>query len=353
MRLIVLDTTETHGRLNLKGASIDALVRYALTHNSVIGIPEIVIEESIKHYRVEMDEGKKLARLAPRLFANPDFNPTEEVARYSEELRRNLSAAPFRILPYAQLSIVPLAKHSLARRKPFKSGGTGFQDAILWHSIVDFARHNEIDEVIFVTNNHKDFGEHGPVSDVLGKDFVDAGLDPARVTICKDIKRLLEETVLPSLASLDRTEAERNRIEAEMEKAVDTSLDVERFFNENRTAIEESVAALYENYHFNSGGRPAGRYYRPLPNGARFRSGLKSHDRWNVYRVDETKIGVRLTLYVDGQIDCGVNPECDEFAPGEDFFQFDYLFWIHMLLVWNESTGEVEQWEVMLLELEG
>ena len=113
---------------------------------------------------------------------------------------------------YADVALQPLVARALARRKPFDAEGRkGFRDAVLWETILAMLAKSS-DEVILVTQNKNDFGDHGKLAGDLRNDLRDRGLPEDCVKVCEGLARFAEEYVKPTLEELDEV---RRKIEEE------------------------------------------------------------------------------------------------------------------------------------------
>ena len=49
-------------------------------------------------------------------------------------------------------------------KKPFDENKVSFQDAIIWESIVEYCNKEEPDNIVFISNNHKDFADRDKIN---------------------------------------------------------------------------------------------------------------------------------------------------------------------------------------------
>ena len=71
------------------------------------------------------------------------------------------------IIDCDKLSVSTLIKQAVTGHKPFSEGGRGFQDAVIWQAIIKYLEKNKRTDIIFITQNTKDFGRDGKLHEEL------------------------------------------------------------------------------------------------------------------------------------------------------------------------------------------
>jgi len=101
--------------------------------------------------------------------------------------------AGFTILPYPDVSHRDVTARALARRRPFDSlGHEGYRDALIWESVLAFARTLARERVVLVSRNSKDFADAaGDLHADLRRD-VAALTTASTVTLVRDVGRLVD-----------------------------------------------------------------------------------------------------------------------------------------------------------------
>lgn len=347
--LIVIDTTETFKEPLLTGPDW-SLVKSLLSRDvATLVVPEVVVEESIKHYpdklREALDESRRslgrLRKLLPEPLAEdiPEIDVDVETAAYVARLSQRLLDLRARRPPYLEIGIMPLVRRSLARRRPFDGKGQrGFLDAVLWETIFALLRESD-EKVIIVTGNTLDFGEHGSLTQHLVEDLVGGGFASDRVVVCAGIHRFVDEYAKPRLERLD--EIQRQLQENEFD-----AFDAEAYF---AIALEDITAAVQDHVH-DWGFSELDHTTRGLLESPR----LASLDRTprevtvdDVYQVDDHSIAIALTYTVDGRVSC---VESWDYGTGEPPFTTDFVgsarFTVEASIIIEVESGDVIEFAV-------
>lgn len=199
---VVLDTTIFVGaRYHPESRELNVLAEKCADGVVTMAVPEVVIRETVNKFREaitdatrSLDKSWKSAR--DLLAASWTEPPTpqlvvdiDDVCRtYAERLRDSVTSSGGTILPLPATDHSDLIERDLARRKPFDSGGSGYRDALIWHSILLLAAHAE---VVFVTHNKSDFcddKEGRVLGSELRSDLVALGLSDGRVQVCPTLQ---------------------------------------------------------------------------------------------------------------------------------------------------------------------
>jgi predicted nucleic acid-binding protein len=193
--LIVVDTTTLFPDLLAKKASWERLL--ALSSRGAIGlcVPEVVVLEAARHFDRELRKAAKqltegLSNLRALDFEDTVSAPTEYAervqslaAKYEEYLRKRISDVGGEIRPLPQITHEELVRRDLAEAKPFKAGGKGYRDALIWATVVSVcAAADGGAQVVFVSNNSTDFlNRDGSLANDLASDVATGGGELPRV----------------------------------------------------------------------------------------------------------------------------------------------------------------------------
>lgn len=128
----------------------------------VLYVPQIVIEETCKHFRQEMAESPFGLRTIQKLIADQNINLTWLGKWYSDYLRAELVALGGVIIGYPSIAHEEIVHRYVLGRKPFakkKGDARGYKDSLLWHSLLQVAKEDkEISENQYVLiTDDKDF----------------------------------------------------------------------------------------------------------------------------------------------------------------------------------------------------
>lgn len=200
--LVVLDSNAFHGDVHANRGLLRSILDDAVAKGDFeLFVPEVVIQELDKHFAADTkkvvkdvnqaigDHRDELRRLnleaPPRVARDP-----ASVDSYRAALEARLKTAGAKILAIPG-DLEPAVAWSVERRKPFKEGGEGFPDAVIWLSIVGLAAERKPEEVVFVSANAADFAKSkrkpGELSDDLAADLVDRGCAADQVRLVPGI----------------------------------------------------------------------------------------------------------------------------------------------------------------------
>lgn len=134
----------------------------------MLATPAVVVDEvRNKHrerYMERLDKTRTELRGLRELAVNPDALPTAEelveepLDEYWQSIDMTLdNGAWATVLPYPEITHADIVRRDLLRHKPFSQNGKGYRDALIWETVLETIEANK-DDVIFITENHKDFG---------------------------------------------------------------------------------------------------------------------------------------------------------------------------------------------------
>lgn len=168
-------------------------------------IPEIVIDETVNKYSEflveKIEEQKKVnlevSKLIMKEIKNTSIDISQAKEDYKNFLINKLKEAKAHILPYPKIEHREVVKKILERRKPFKKGDAGYRDFLIWQTIKNLETWGT-EEIVFITNNTKDFGESGFISD----EFTDKITTNKNFKISVAISKFNDEYIIPRLGKL-------------------------------------------------------------------------------------------------------------------------------------------------------
>ena len=184
--LVVFDTnafrSDVHGTQPRLSGILDGPLNQAAFE---VFVPEVVMLELDKQFaqrsrkvvrEINKAVGAHKGELAALGMAVPEGMTVDEdaVNDYRERLEKRLAKAGAKILPVPE-DLSPALEWAVHRRKPFKQTGEGFQDAVIWLSILELASQRS-ESIAFVSSNSKDFAEPDSDSKLaidLRRDLID------------------------------------------------------------------------------------------------------------------------------------------------------------------------------------
>ena len=116
------------------------------------------------------------------------------VDNYRKDLEERLANAGAKTLPVPN-DLSPAVEWAVSRRQPFKQTGEGFQDAVIWLSILELASKRS-ESIAFVSSNTKDFAEPGSESKLathLRQDLTDRKRPGNQVRLVPGISAFADE----------------------------------------------------------------------------------------------------------------------------------------------------------------
>ena len=174
---------------------------------ATLHISQIVLDEAVNKYKEILTEKvndlKKANADLGRILRQEsqvsliDIDKATEV--YGEFLKdKLLKELSAQILPYPNITHEKVVKYILERRRPFKKGDAGYRDFLIWQSIKKLEIWGT-EEIVFITNNTKDFGDDGLLSD----EFIDKATGNKNFRISNSVFKFNEEFILPRLTKLN------------------------------------------------------------------------------------------------------------------------------------------------------
>ncbi|MFD5565873.1 PIN domain-containing protein [Kitasatospora griseola] len=166
--MIILFDTNATNLIDLRSPRAD-VVRALRRSGQRVGVPGMVLEELVAHKTKEYMAQREGA--ASALNSLQRLMPWERAARFEEPRLELEECQAYWRKAYSELfEVVPTsgeaASKAMAREAlglpPAKRDAIppeGARDAAIWFTLIEYLQHNPQDEIHFVTNNTKDFGD--------------------------------------------------------------------------------------------------------------------------------------------------------------------------------------------------
>ena len=141
---VVLDSNVLYGDYILESAPMRTLALYLARAPARLLIPQVVIEEAVRHFTEGLLEATSSLPRARHLakilgISLPELpDPKTASKTYRAALQTRLAGLNATILPLPSPSIEELLQRDIQVRSPFDRTGRGFRDTLIWHSILDF-----------------------------------------------------------------------------------------------------------------------------------------------------------------------------------------------------------------------
>lgn len=170
-------------------------------------IPEVVVLEVINAYT---EEYKKIIKQMEKVESSYEVELEKKVEEYSVKFEGILKSFSANLLDITKASHGKIVGRDLSRKKPFTSSGRGYRDTLIWESILEIVKSEE-DDVIFLTDNYKDFccsNSSNELHPDLREDLKNMGISEGKVRIIRTIHEFNNEIVLSRLKRLESLERE-------------------------------------------------------------------------------------------------------------------------------------------------
>ncbi len=211
---VLLDSCVYCADLHGTGTKTAVLVEGVERLNYTLLLPEVVRDEVLGKYRNHLAEVSagydKSVRDVQRLLGNwpkvefPKMDAEKLAGDYAKRFPYGISASRVVSLPYPPTAHREIALRAIERRKPFKEGGSGYRDCLIFETLKHYLSQNPGRAVLFVSLNHRDFFVESQLHPHLLADLQSSQVDPSCVKPFMDLGSFVETHFFPHLQSLDR-----------------------------------------------------------------------------------------------------------------------------------------------------
>ena len=196
--MIVVDTNQL-GWLNVPGGAPFAILRQvAQQRGHALAVPEMVLIETLAHYRHGVEEDIAAIEKGQRGLRSRGANIRAELPNVDtmvrlreEELRKH-----FTVLLPAEGAAWEALQREAQRRRPadvdWKKKGAGARDSLIWLTILAAVQQPGAEPVILVTAD-TDFGKGQQLHPELREELREAGVEADRVKVYASITVVLNE----------------------------------------------------------------------------------------------------------------------------------------------------------------
>lgn len=215
---IVLDANILIQDFPLKGANLVTVCKSISLLDGKVYVPEVAVRETVNKFREELDTAretlekgiKTLNRISPfSPFSSPvgDAEIDKLHADYDTYLRERLKELGIDVLKISNIPHDRIIERDLARKKPFKTNGSGYRDTLIWENVKEcysLSTKSQAPHVVFVTQNHKDFCGNGySLHDDFFDDLKSVGIASDDIRIVKEISDVIKEYIAPKQQAHD------------------------------------------------------------------------------------------------------------------------------------------------------
>ncbi|MEL6170524.1 MAG: PIN domain-containing protein [Pseudomonadota bacterium] len=168
MTTIFIDTNILMNDSFFRSSSAKAFLKACSFLKVQVVVPDIVMDELLGNFSTRLQEkvnayqkaSRELVKLVDLDQSPPDVEA--EVSAYEDWLLELIEDNGLTVAPYPDVSAKELVSKSYEGAKPFKDGGEGHKDYLVWKSVAAHINAQETDASnCFLTNNTKDFCAKG------------------------------------------------------------------------------------------------------------------------------------------------------------------------------------------------
>jgi hypothetical protein len=233
---LLLDSTVFYDDPNLSSENWALIEEYVKRTGSRVLVPAVVRDEirakffeRLKGAQGDMESARhSIERLTRVQFKTPSIDVAAETMKYLLRLDSRLKRVNGRTLAYPSAAHPELVERELNDLRPFQPKGTGYRDALIWYSLLEYLK-KEPRDCILVTKNTNDFSAQKDEVKLIHGDLA-SDLKAAGVATSLEIRRNLDEFisdfVKPVLQKLGEL-----KLELEKGKPVDLKQYLEGNFN--------------------------------------------------------------------------------------------------------------------------
>jgi hypothetical protein len=127
----------------------------------------------------------------------------EIVDDYRKCLLQKIKKTDITVLSYPEITHQKVVQRDLQRRKPFKENGIGYRDTLIWETVLSLLKEHR-EEIVFVTNNKRDFGNEPNLFSELLLDIEELGFGAQYVKLYNSLDNLNNELFIPQLKRLNK-----------------------------------------------------------------------------------------------------------------------------------------------------
>lgn len=166
--IIYLDTNIFYKNWYFDNPHFKYLFHFINNEGHTLLISKLVIQEieNIRNREIKStleDISKSMEFLNKRLLHNVKFDDTAIINQeydFEKLLKRFIEYSNITTLDYSYVKQEEVVEKALYLKKPFQEEEKGYRDTMIWLSLLDFVKDNDIkEEVIFISSNKNDFFE--------------------------------------------------------------------------------------------------------------------------------------------------------------------------------------------------
>lgn len=169
---VVLDSNIIISDFWMQSPNFKILIESSKKGDIELYIPQVVLDEVINKFSQRIEKSKsdinnELTKFEKIANTTTGFSVSAKLintarTNYTKHLEKLIKVNKINIIDYPETSHKFLAKKAMLYLKPFNSNEKGYRDSLIWENIKSLVSPEDTEilatpEVIFITNNHKDF----------------------------------------------------------------------------------------------------------------------------------------------------------------------------------------------------
>lgn len=231
--IVILDSNALFGRKQLTRVDVRLLLALAKSGEIRLVLPDVVLHELSRQWAEAANEAAEKARIALKklnearievgLDPVADTTSTQDRSQYIDFARQLFTSHRGEVPVPPEVSVRDLLSKTIDEKKPFARDGRGFQDALIWQTVVEICEELSDPEtlVLFVSNNTTDFCQAKSLE--LHPDLRQDLVDDQKFEVVTSINSLFKRADVASLVDAYR-EVEKALTPAVLAPLVDSAV---------------------------------------------------------------------------------------------------------------------------------
>lgn len=261
---IVIDTNIIVADFQMKSPSFQVLLENCKQGTFQVYIPQIVKDETINKFGERLlslktaigKDIKELNRSTGHIYQHviTEDQLEDEIKIYAKHLRNVIQDNKIIIIPYPKKTHKEIATRAIKKKKPFNTNGAGYRDTLIWENIKTLITQDQniltLPELIFITNNYKDFAT--PEFDLhpeLVIELEEQLYDPESIKIFSNLKEYIDVMAKIDLEQVKQLEKKlkNNDIDDLNLKSIITKFLLDSFVGQELNTYEVELPEEFEN----------------------------------------------------------------------------------------------------------
>lgn len=205
---VVLDSNILIADFWLESISSKMLLENSKNGKIALHIPKVVVDETCNKFRSrikshsnnilkEVKSFEKLSKTNTSITITDDIE-NKIIEDYVLFLEKTIKDNNITIIDYPNTPHEYLAKKAMLKKKPFNENEKGYRDNLIWENIKSLVSKEDVEipatpEIIFITQNHKDFTENHILHADLIEDLESQSLNSESIEIVESLTQFKDK----------------------------------------------------------------------------------------------------------------------------------------------------------------